>query len=66
MADVAGVEKTFEGFGGNDFFEDATLLLWREGGLVAGAFHPVAEPAADGEVHDVHELDSDVVAVGLF
>ena len=66
LADVAGVEKTFERFGGNDFFEDATLLLRREGGLVARAFHAVAEPAADGEVHDVHELDSDVVAVGLF
>ena len=35
LADVAGVEKAFEGFGGDDFLEDATLLLRREGGLVS-------------------------------
>ena len=66
LADVAGVEKAFEGFGGDYFFEDAALLGGGEGGLVMVSFHPIAEPAANGEVHDVHEFDADVVAVGLF
>ena len=66
LADIAGVEKSFEGFGGNNFFEDAALLGGGEGGLVAVAFHAIAEPTADAEVHDVHEFDADVVAVGLF
>ena len=33
--------------------------------LVVGALHAVSQPATDGEVHDVHELDADVVAIGL-
>ena len=66
LADIAGVEKSFEGFGGNNFFEDAALLGGGEGGLVAVAFHAIAQPTADAEVHDVHEFDADVVAVGLF
>jgi len=60
------VEKSFEGFGGDNFFEDATLLGRGEGGLVAAPFHPIAEPATDREVHDVHEFDPDMVAVSLF
>ena len=66
LADVAGVEKAFEGFGGDYFFEDAALLGGGEGGLVMVSFHPIAEPATNSEVHDVHEFDADVVAVGLF
>jgi len=66
LADVAGVEKAFEGFGGDYFFEDTALLGRGESGLVMVSFHPIAEPAANGEVHDVHEFDADVVAVGLF
>ena len=66
LADIAGVEKSFEGFGGDNFFEDATLLGRGEGGLVAAPFHPIAEPATDREVHDVHEFDPDMVAVSLF
>ena len=66
LADVAGVEKAFERFGGDYFFEDTALLGGGEGRLVMISFHPIAEPAANGEVHDVHEFDADVVAVGLF
>ena len=66
LADVAGVEKAFEGFSGDYLFEDAALLGGGEGGLVMVSFHPIAEPAANGEIHDVHEFDADVVAVGLF
>ena len=65
MADVAGVEEPLKGFGGDDFLKNPALLGWGECGLVAGAFHPVTQPTADGEVHDVHELDTDVVAIGL-
>ncbi len=65
LTDIAGVEESFEGFGGDDFLEDAALLFRGEDGLVAVAFHPVAEPAADGEVHDVHELDAEGAAVGF-
>jgi len=42
------------------------LLFGGEGGLVTGTFHSIAKPAADGEVHDMHEFDPDMVAVGLF
>ena len=66
LADVAGVEKSLKRFGGDNFFEDAALLGGGKGGLVAVAFHAIAEPTADAEVHDVHEFDADVVAVGLF
>ena len=66
LTDVAGVKESLERFGGDDFFQDAALLGRGEGRLVAGALHAVAQPAADGEVHDVHELDPDMVAVGLF
>lgn len=66
LSDVAGVKKSFQRFGGDNFFEDAALLGGGEGGLVAVAFHAIAQPTADTEVHDVHEFDADVVAVGLF
>ena len=66
LADVAGVEESFEGFGRNNLFEDAALLGGGERGLIAAPLHLVAKPAADGKVHDVHELDPDVFAVGLF
>lgn len=66
LTDIAGVEEAFEGFGGDYFLEEAALLGGGEGGLVAGAFHAIAKPAANGKVHNVHELDSDMVAVGLF
>jgi hypothetical protein len=59
------VEKTLEGFGRDDFFKDAALLFRREDGLVAVALHPVTEPAANGEVHDVHELHAQGAAVGF-
>ena len=65
LADVAGVEEAFERFGGDDFFQDAALLGGGEDGLVAVPFHPVAEPAADGEVHDMHELNAEGAAVGF-
>ena len=65
LTDVASVEEALEGFGGDNFFEDAALLFVGEDGLVAVALHPVAKPAADGEVHDVHELDPEGAAVGF-
>lgn len=66
LADVASVEKSFEGFGRDNLFEDAALLGGGERGLIAAPLHLIAKPAADGKVHDVHELDPDVFAVGLF
>jgi hypothetical protein len=66
LADVAGVEELLEQLALEQVRQHPLFLRVGEAVLAQRArFEPVAQPAADGEILDVHVLDAGVAAVGL-
>ena len=64
-AGEAFLNELLENRGVGEARQDAQLLLFAQGQAVFGAFHPVLQPLADGQVVHVHELHGDRAAVGV-